>query len=129
MDNVTTANQSACTSLCHPSNPGVFVRVYNGTCLEIDSDFGPRDPHTFEDDASFFLRSGEYFPDYITLEPVTRPDHRWIASGDQLKIDVVDNTEESQNKASFGSVDYSIMRTLLSTISDCSFTNHRCRHQ
>jgi len=111
MDDVATANQSICASLIGAEHPMFFVRVYNGTYLELDPDFNPRDPGNFDNEASYFLRPSEYFPDYNTFEPLSHPDHRWISDGERLLIGAVDNTEEFQNKASIANFDHSIERT------------------
>jgi len=109
IDKVPADRQSTCASLIDPARTDYFIRAY-GDILQIEPEFDPRNPETFDEDASFYLVADEYFPGYYTEEPVNRPGERWVASGDRVRISEVMNSREFRNAASFAIFDFSVSR-------------------
>jgi len=117
MHKVPADRQSQCISVVLPDRPEVFVRKYSrdsgGTYyLETELDYNPRNPQTFEDDASSYAWPNRYFQGFNTYESVDMPEH-FIRRTNDGKIAVAHfhDTDEFRNAASWAVIDRSTRRT------------------
>jgi len=108
--------QSQCMSFVHPDKPELFVRKYSRDShnfyLETDVDYSPRNPDTFEEDASFYIGRNSYFHGYFTFESVNMPDQFMRHTGDEkIAVALFQDTEEFRNAASWAVTEHSRRRT------------------
>jgi len=103
-----------CVSIVDPVRAESFVRSYadNNIHLQFDLEYSPRNPETFDKDASFLLWENEFFPGYYALESVSYPGSYQRATSDGLiEISPIQDTDDFRNTASFGIPDYSTQCT------------------
>ena len=105
MDGVPADRQHECLSIVNPYRPELFVRSFavdDEILVEYDLDYNPRNPDTFDNDASFFLRTDLFFPRYDAFESVSYPRHYMTVGGDGgMKISEFQDGAEFSNAASF----------------------------
>jgi len=99
-----------CASIVDPIKAQSFVRIIGDHDIhhEFDLEYNPRNPETFDKDASFLLRENEFFPGYYALESVSYLGSYQRATSDGLiEISPIQDTDDFRNTASFGIPDYS----------------------
>jgi len=106
MDKVPEDVQPNCVTIVNPTAPKVTIRKY-GEFLENDLDYDPRNPETFEEDASFIVRGDWFFPGFYTAESVSMPDHMWMVGEEEITVSAIQDSEEYRFLASFAVVDHS----------------------
>jgi len=108
---VSDSKDRSCVSVIDPSRPAWFLRHYN-YFLHLEPEFGPRNPHIFDDDASFYLVADKFSPEFYALESVNYPDHYVQKTADgRLKIARYQDTRTFRDSASFALTDHFIKRT------------------
>jgi len=68
------SNDRFCVSLIDPGRPAWYVRHY-GYYLHLEPEYAPRNPHIFDEDASFLLIPDAFSPEFFALESVNFPHH------------------------------------------------------
>jgi len=114
--------QKQCFSYIHPDKPELFVRKYRRDShtyyLETEVDYNPRNPETYEDDASSYAWPNRYFYGFYTYESITMPGHFSRLTNDgkiALTIDEFQDTDEFRNAAGWAVIDHSTHRTSVQT--------------
>jgi len=112
--------QQRCFSYILPDKPEVFVRKYSrdsGTYyLETELDYKPRNPETFEDDASSYAWPNRYFQGFNTYESITFPGHFTRLTNDgKMALALFEDTDEFRNAASWAITYLSTRRTSVQT--------------
>ena len=103
-------------SIIDPTRPAWFVRHY-AYFLHLEPEFGPRNPHIFDEDASFLLIPNQFSPEFFALESVNYPDHYVHATDDgRLRISQYEDTREFRDTASFALTDHFVRRTSIMLI-------------
>ena len=111
LSNVSESKEKFCVSIVDPARPAWFVRHY-GYYLYLEPEYNPRNPHIFDDDASFLLTPDKFFPEYFVLESANYPNHYiQVTSDGRMKITKYVHTQEFQNSASFALTDHFVKRT------------------
>jgi len=114
MDRLPEELQSICVTIVNPTEPKVTLRKL-GDHLENDLDYEPRNPETFEEDASFILRGDWFYPGYYSAEPLSMMGHMCTASeAGEIKITEILDTDEYHVAASFAVFDHSTSSTSVS---------------
>ena len=87
------------------------MRHYN-YFLHLEPEYSPRNPHIFDDDASFFLIPNKFYPEQFAFESINYRNHYIQATGEgKLKISSYEDTEQFHNSASFALTDHFVKRT------------------
>jgi len=73
----------------------------NNGYVFLEPEYAPRNPETFDEDTSFFIKSDNFFEGFSTFESYSLPDHFFrITSDDEFVLDKYDNTEQFRQSAS-----------------------------
>ena len=119
MDEVPEAHRLSCLSIVDPHRPELFARGLVSSdgiiTVEYDLEYDPRNPETFEKDASFYERYDLFFPGYNAVESVHHEAYYMAVSSQGRLIEVTDfqDTEGFRNAASFAFPSHSKWSTLL----------------
>jgi len=133
MEDVPAHLQPMCGSIVDPRRPEVFIRSYNDgngrpeIYLEGDLDYDPREPETFEKDASFIVWEDFFFPGFSAFESVSYQ-RRLMRVGSQGRIQMsyIQNTAEFRNAASFTGDDHSTWSTSFGLLNLCLAVTTLC---
>ena len=105
------SKEKFCVSIIDPARPAWYVRHYN-YFLHVEPEYSPRNPHIFDNDASFFLVPDKFYPELFAFESVNYPNHYIQAVGSgKLRITRYVDREEFRTSASFVLTDHFIKRT------------------
>ena len=106
-----------CISIIDPSRPAWFLRHYNHF-VSLEPEYGARNSHVFDADASFILIPDQFSPEFFALESVNYPGYFVRATDDgRLRIAEYDDTPEFRHSASFALTDHFVERTSDSILS------------
>jgi len=122
MDKIHKDFQAQCISVVDPQRPELFYRKYNSDpgrfYIEADVDYNPRNPKTFEDDASFYMISHGFFFGYYAFHSVDMP-YRYtrLTPDGRIAVDEFECTEAFRNEASWTGYNFSTQCTFTQTFS------------
>ena len=80
--------------------PAHYLRHY-GYMIYLEPKDGGRNPHIFDEDATFYLRKDKFFKCYYSYESVNYPGYYIRHEGFMLKISKEIDTDLYKNDASF----------------------------
>ena len=93
--------QPLCVSLVDPERPGWFISHYRDPYLFLEPEYAPRNPETFDNDTSFFIKSDNFFEGFTSFESYSLPNHFFRVTGEgEFVLAENDNSEEFHNSAS-----------------------------
>jgi len=96
LSKVSPDRQPSCVSLIDAERPGWYLTHRDGF-LYFEPEYAPRNRDTFDDDASFFIRVGQFCPGCRTLESVSLPGYYIHSTADdKLALSPLQNTSEFQ---------------------------------
>jgi len=99
--------QSICISLMDAERPGWYM-IHRDGYLYFEQEYAPRNPDTFDKDASFYLTRNHFFPGFSTCESFSRPNHFVHATNDdKIALRVFENTPQFRSAASIYPVRHS----------------------
>jgi len=114
--NVSDSKEKYCVSIIDPARPAWSLRHYN-YYLHLEPEYSPRNPHIFDQDASFLLIPDKFWPGFCALESINYRNHYIQATDDgRMKISVYKDTKEFRNSASFTMNSHFIKRTSTKSI-------------
>jgi len=109
--NASASTEKFCVSIVDPERPAWFVRHYSAY-LHLEPEYNPRNPHIFDEDASFLLIPDQFSPEFFALESVNYPTHYvQTTSEGQMKISQYEDTKAFRDSASYALSDHFIKRT------------------
>jgi len=119
IDRVPMDLQQICLTVVDPGRPYIVVRRSpSDNRLHYDLDYRPRNPETFDNDASFYVRENKFFPGYDALESVSYPGHYMrVTSHGWILISDFQETAEFRSAASFAFPNRGIWSTWLTLFS------------
>jgi len=92
--------QLSCVSVVDPERPGWYL-VHRDGFLYFEPEYAPRNPETFDADASFIRKRVHSSPGFTSLEAFSRPGHLLRATDDdQFVLAEEENTPEFRDSAS-----------------------------
>ena len=81
--------------------PGWYLRHYNSR-LYLEPKVNPRNPESFDDDATFTEHPDTFYDDYVTFESANNPGHYMVHNGSEgIYIRQQDGTADFNQSASF----------------------------
>ena len=94
-----------CVSIMSLNKPGWFV-LHSGSNVTVQPESNPANPDTFEQDASFVVRTNHYAPDFISLESLNLPGYFFSTSPgnnnqNKLFLAKVDDSSEFDSTTCF----------------------------
>ena len=100
LSKVSPDRQPTCVSLIDPERPGWYLSHFEGDMYFLPA-YATRNRDTFDDDASFFIRIGQFFPGCRTLESYSLPGYFMHSTADdELALSPLQNTSEFQTATS-----------------------------
>jgi len=100
MSKVSQERRRFCMSLIDPERPGWYMTHRDGY-LYFEPEYAPRNPDTFDDDASFFVTRSQLFPGFRTMESISLPNHFVHSTADdKVALSFMQNTPEFHTSAS-----------------------------
>ena len=94
-------NEASTVSIMSLEKPGWYLRHFEGS-VYLEPKLNPRDPDTFDVDATFYERKNEFFEGYVAFVPVN-VDEAYIVYNDSgmLSVESFEDSNEFRERASF----------------------------
>jgi len=100
LSKVSPDRQPSCVSIVDPERPGWYLTHHDGY-LYFEPEYNPPSRDTFDNDTSFFVTRGRFFPGFATLESLSHPGYFiHTTTDDKLALSVFGNTPQFRSTAS-----------------------------